>query len=180
MAAVAASMAQRTGKTLDDWVALVLDSDVAVADQKAVRTWLRDVHGLKQNSQWTIAQAAAEKAGIQLPRLDDYVDQQFAGKKAGLRPIFEAIEAAVATLEATTMEGRAGYLPFVHHRQFAAAKAATSTRLDLGFRFVEAPESSRLSTASPIGQCTHKVGLTTPDDVDAEVLEWLKRAHEQN
>jgi hypothetical protein len=50
--AVSASMAARTGRTLDEWVALVQGSSgVDPLDQNAVRRWLKDVHGVPQNSQ---------------------------------------------------------------------------------------------------------------------------------
>ena len=63
MSAVTDSMAERTGRTLEEWVALVAASGVDPLDQNAVRRWLREVHGVKQNSQWAIADAAAQEAG---------------------------------------------------------------------------------------------------------------------
>lgn len=78
------------------------------------------------------------------------------------------------------IEERSGYTPFVPNRQLAAVKAATRTRVDLGLRFTAAPASARLSSASPIGQCTHKVGLTCADEVDGEVASLLRLAWEQN
>ncbi|HEY8718241.1 DUF5655 domain-containing protein [Pengzhenrongella sp.] len=43
MAAVTESMRERTGRGLDEWVALVGASGVDPLDQNAVRRWLRDV-----------------------------------------------------------------------------------------------------------------------------------------
>ena len=59
MSAVTDSMAERTGRSLEEWAALVAGSGVDPLDQNAVRRWLREVHGVKQNSQWAIADAAA-------------------------------------------------------------------------------------------------------------------------
>src|SRR4051812_20467018 len=106
--AVSASMAQRTGRTLEDWVALVeAGSGVDPLDQNAVRRWLRDVHGVPQNSQWAIADAAARAAGWVRPSNEEYADQQYQGAKAALRPIFEAVrEAALGLGDDVSMEGR--------------------------------------------------------------------------
>jgi len=41
MGAVAASLAARTGRSLDQWVALVESSGIDPLDQNAVRRWLR-------------------------------------------------------------------------------------------------------------------------------------------
>ena len=58
MGAVSASLAERTGRSLDEWVALVQTSGIDPLDQNAVRRWLRAEHGVPQNSQWAIADAA--------------------------------------------------------------------------------------------------------------------------
>lgn len=88
MAAVTASMKERTGRTVEEWVALVEQSGPDPLDQKAVRGWLKETHGVPQNSQWAIAFAAAEKAGWVQPTVEGYVDQQYAGARAALRPVF--------------------------------------------------------------------------------------------
>src|SRR3954463_2558677 len=95
MSAVTDSLAERTGRSLEDWVALVAGSGVDPLDQNAVRRWLKDVHGVKQNSQWTIADAAARDAGWVRPTVEEYVDAQYTGAKAALRPIFDAVRHAL-------------------------------------------------------------------------------------
>src|SRR5260370_41293534 len=96
MSAVSASLAARTGRSLDEWVALVRGSGIDPLDQNAVRTWLRSAHGVPQNSQWAIADAAARDAGWVRPTVTEYIDSQYQGAKARLRPIHDAL-AAVAT-----------------------------------------------------------------------------------
>jgi Domain of unknown function (DUF4287) len=76
MTAVSASLAGRTGKTLAEWVALVQASGIDSLDQNAVRRWLRTEHGVPQNSQWAIADAAARAAGWVRPGTASYVDGQ--------------------------------------------------------------------------------------------------------
>ena len=181
MSAVTESMKQRTGRTLDDWVSLVSASSVDPLDQNAVRSWLKSEHGLLQNSRWAIADAAARKAGWQRPATHEYIDQQYAGPKAELRPIFDRIRKVVEGLgDDVQMEGRATYTPFVRRRQFVAVAAATRTRVDVGLRFVDAPRSGLLVAASAPGQATHKLSLTSLSEVDDEVERLLRIAYEQN
>ena len=180
LSAVSTSMARRTGRTLEQWVELVGGSGIDPLDQKAVRAWLRDVHGVPQNSQWAVADAAARAAGWVRPTVEEYVDQQYTGKKAALRPVFEAVrELALALGPDVTVEGRGGYVPFVRRRQFAAV-AATATRVNLGLRLPDPPESARLVPATAPGQSTHKIALTSAADVDDEVRSLLASAYAQN
>jgi len=182
MDAVSASMAARTGRTLDEWVALVRGSSgVDPLDQNAVRRWLKDVHGVPQNSQWAIADAAARAAGWVRPSEDEYADAQYQGRKAALRPVFDAVrEAALVLGDDVTMEGRSTYVPFVRRRQFAAVAAATATRVDVGLRFTDPPANPRLVPATAPGQATHKVALSSVDDVDDDLRGLLRAAYDQN
>ncbi|HEX7120068.1 MAG TPA: DUF5655 domain-containing protein [Longimicrobiales bacterium] len=181
MAAVAASMKRRTGRDLDEWVALVQASGIDPLDQNAVRRWLRTEHGVPQNSQWAIADAAARAAGWVPPTFDEYVDDQYAGAKAHLRPIYDRVASEILALgDDVRAEGRSTYVPFVRARQFAAVQAATRDRVDLGLRFTDAPSSDRLVPAKAPGQSTHKVELRAMDEVDEEVRELLRVAYAQN
>jgi hypothetical protein len=182
IAAVAASMRERTGRSLEEWVAEVEGSGIDPLDQAAVRAWLRDAHGVRQNSQWAIATAAAERAGWERPDVEAYIDGQYDGAKASLRPVFDRLrEVAEGLGDDVSVEGRGTYTPFVRRRQFAAARAATTTRVDLGLRFERPPRSGLLQRAtSGPGQSTHKVGLTSVGDVTAEVESLLRAAYDQN
>ena len=180
MSAVTDSLAERTGRTPAEWVALVAASGVDPLDQNAVRRWLRETHGVKQNSQWAIADAAALAAGWVRPSVEDYIDGQFIGTKAALRPVFDAVRtAALALGEDVTVEGRGTIVPFVRRRQFAVT-ATTTSRLDLGLRFTDPPASTRLAPATAPGQATHRVQLFSVADVDDEVRALLQAAYEQN
>lgn len=181
MGAVVGSLAARTGRSLEEWLALVEASGIDPLDQNAVRRWLRSEHGVPQNSQWAIADAAARAAGWVRPSVEEYIDSQYRGAKAALRPIYDALASAIVGLgEDVVVEGRGGYTPFVRGRQFAAVAAATRDRVDLGLRFTDPPDSSRLQPSSGPGQATHKLSLRSPAEVDDEVRSLLHAAYEQN
>ncbi len=76
MSAVSASLAARTGRTVDEWVALVQASGIDPLNQNAVRKWLRTEHGVPQNSQWAIADATARAAGWERPSVAEYLGSQ--------------------------------------------------------------------------------------------------------
>ncbi len=180
MTSVTDSMKERTGKTLEEWVVAVQSAGVDPLDQKTVRSWLKE-QGVLQNSQWAIADAAARAAGWVRPSLEGYIDSQYQGGKAALRPIFDSLCEIIEGLgEDVSVEGRGGYTPFVRKRQFAAVQASTKTRIDLGLRFKQAPQSELLSTKSLPGQSTHKISLSLVEDITDEVKELIRLAYEQN
>jgi len=181
MAAVTSSMRDRTGRTLEEWVEAVRTSGVDPLDQNEVRKWLKAEHGVPQNTQWAIAFEAAKQAGWVEPTVEQYIDQQYSGPKAALRPIFDTARRLIEELGTDVrVEGRGTYTPFVRARQFAAIAAATKARVDLGLRFVEAPGSELLVPAKAPGQSSHKIGLTSTEDVNDEVGSLIAIAYQQN
>lgn len=78
------------------------------------------------------------------------------------------------------IEGRSTYVPFVRRRQFAAVQAATATLIDVGLRFTDPPVSTRLRLAKAPGQATHKVAVTSLEDVDDDLVALLRTAYDQN
>jgi len=181
MSAVIGSLAARTGHSLDEWLVLVQASGIDPLDQNAVRRWLKSEHGVPQNSQWAIADAAARAAGWVRPSVEEYIDSQYRGAKAALRPIYDALAAAILRLgDDVSVEGRGGYTPFVRARQFAAVAAAARDRVDLGLRFTDPPAYGRLQPSSGPGQATHKIALSSVADVDDEVLHLVRLAYDQN
>jgi Domain of unknown function (DUF5655)/Domain of unknown function (DUF4287) len=163
MAAVTASMKERTGRSLEDWVEEVRRAGLDPLDQNAVRAWLKDMHQVPQNSQWAIADAAARNAGWVRPSPDGYTDALYAGDKAPLRPIHDAI--------------------VVRRSQFVAVAPGPRGTVRVGFRFRETvPDDERLSPAKGFAQATHWLHLPADaDDNDLRSLEpLLEAAYDQN
>jgi hypothetical protein len=175
MAAVSRSLQERTGRTLEEWVRAVGDAGLDPLDQKAVRRWLKEEHGVPQNSQWAIADAAARAAGWERPSVDDYAGTLYSGAKAPLRPLHDAVvELAAGLGDDTSVEGRSTYAPIVRRTQFAAVAPGPRGALRVGFRYRDSvPDDTRLEPAKGFAQATHVLHL--PADADEpDLLSELK------
>ncbi len=180
MDAAVANLKERTGRSLDEWVQVVMESGIDPHDLKAVRRWLKDEHGAKVNTRWHVAEAAAKAAGWKRPGVEAFIDQQFSGSKEAMRPLFDRLRALIEDLgDDVAVQGRGGYTPFVRARQFAAV-SATRTRLDLGLRFTEPPVSELIVPSKGPGMGSHKLTLERPEQLTDEVEELLRVAYEQN
>jgi predicted transport protein len=178
---VSASLPDKTGKSLEQWIAEVGKAGIDPLDQSAVRQWLKSAHGLTKPQQEAIAIAAAKEAGWHEPTADDHLAAQYAGPKQGLKAIYDAVLAEAAKLgDDVVVEVRAGFVAVNRKRQFAALQPATASRIDLGLRFVAPPSDERLKPAKAPGQSTHKVGLTAVEQVDDGIGALLRQAYEQN
>jgi predicted transport protein len=181
MQSVAASLPQRTGKTLEQWIELVQLSGIDPLDQNSVRKWLKSEHAILQNSQWTIADAAARAAGWIEPTLEDCIQKQYSGAKAPLKPLFDKLRTMILSLaDDISEEGRSTYIPYCAKRQFIAIAAASKSRIDIGMRFTAPPHSDLLQVANAPGQATHKVSISQIEDINSDLFELITVAFQQN
>ncbi len=112
---------------------------------------------------------------------EDIVDAQFQGDKAVLRPLYDRIVQIVQGLgDDVKLAPRQSYVAFTHGKIFALAKASTKTRLDLGLKLPGAAPTERLVDAGGFasGSITHKVALTSLEEIDDQVSRWLCEACE--
>lgn len=194
MRAVARTMSERTGRSLEQWVALVEaaagEGALDPGDPKAVRAWLKAEHALPQNSQWAVADATARRHGWEPPTVEGYTDAMYSGRKAPLRPLHDAVIEAGLALGQAEAQGRAGYIPLVRRTQFAAVGPGTYGRLRIGLRFRGAvPDDPRLEPAKGFAQATHVLHVapqgrdgaaTDPAELARSLEPLLRAAWEQN
>lgn len=112
----------------------------------------------------------------------DLLETHFAGVKAPLRPIFDALCTALQQLGPDVTEGaRDSYIAYARRKQFAVVKTrARPVQLELGLRLPDAPASPRLLPVDKsFGSeaATHKVVLTAVEEIDADVIGWLSAAY---
>ena len=98
-----------------------------------------------------------------------------------LQPILDAVLAAVPALGPVTVQARTTIVSLVTPRRtFAVVQARTKSRVDLGMRLDDEQPGGRLLAARDLGAATVRIALTSPADVDEEVLGWLRRAYDEN
>jgi hypothetical protein len=113
---------------------------------------------------------------------DELVDAQYAAKPA-LRPIYDAVVTAALGVGEMHVQARKGYVSLVGPRRtFAVVQASTKSRVDLGLRLPDRQPGGRLLPATSIGNgnCTLRVGLTSVDEVDDEVVDLLAESYAAN
>ena len=183
-----AELKSKTGRSLGEWLALV--KEAGPKDEKSLREWLKIQHKLGTNSAWWIA---ARVAGMEseedspekyLEAAPKYVEKQYAGKKEALRPIYDqllrlgkAMGSDVKACPCLTM------VPLYRNHVFAQIKPTTNSRIDLGFALAhyKAKLPKRLIDTGGLAKkdrITHRIELTSPAQIDAEVKKWLKTAYD--
>jgi hypothetical protein len=174
MESVVANCEANTGRPLAEWVKQA--KRAKLADAKEARAWCRE-----QGLSIVYATAVVDTLFPQHQPDDSLVDAQYAGPKAGLRPIYDALAAAARALgKDVEIMPRSSQVTFSRARSFAVVRAATRDRIDLALKLPGAKATGRLvANAKAQGSDpTHLVAVRTLKEVDREVRGWLRAAYE--
>jgi predicted transport protein len=177
IASRARALGERTGRSVEEWTAL-LDAELPGAPFADRTGWLVSEHGVSSGDARTIVHLAAY---LSRPPDDEMVVAQYAGPKATLRPIYDAVvEAVLALGDDVEIAPRRTYVTLARARQFGVVQASTRTRVDLGLRLDGEPPTDRLTPAGSFGSgsITHRVALASVADVDDAVRAWLRQAYD--
>lgn len=177
-ATVKANFEARTGKPLEEWVAIARTCPETGHRKQA--DWLRENFGLGINhASYVLGEAFPSDE----PSWDD--PEALRGmlwKDAGSLKILEAIERLPLGLDAVVHGQRKGYTSFSKDVQFAATRPLKGGRALLGLK-LDPAASSRLSPAvrkeSWSERLTAIVEFEWPDQVDDEIRELFARAYER-
>lgn len=168
---------EKTGKPLAHWIEVI--KKTGIDKHKAMIDHLKSEHGFTYGfANFVAMKARKADAGSHDP--DDLVSNQYKGKEA-LKPIYEKLIAEIAKFgDDITHAPKKSAVSMVRKKQFALIKPATKTRIDLGLKLKGKEITDRLENSGPFGSmCTHRVRLSTPEDVNAELIAWLQEAYEK-
>ena len=174
------NMQERTGKSLDELFALIKESGLTKHGQ--IRQMLIDTLGMGYGDAVTLgshylAQANPPSQAIQTGS-EDILDTLYTGSKAGLRPIHEKVMAAVSQFGEFEIAPKKTYLSLRRKRQFAMLGPGTKGRVELGLNMKGLEGTERLLAQEPGGMCQFKVYLSSMEEVDAELIAWVRRAYD--
>lgn len=179
-AAIIANLPKRTGRTLEEWVALVKSEGPQT--QKEQVQWLKSAHGLGHVQAQVVAGEANKRSDYVPLTAQELLDGQYSERKAQLRPIYDRLAKEMESLGSdVVLDPRKTYVSATRRRQFAVIQPSTGTRVDLGLALPGVAPAGRLESApSSLGseRITHRVVLTSPEEVDGEVIDWIKAAYE--
>lgn len=168
---------ERTGEDVDTWNRRVQSE--GPADKESLRAWLA-AQGVTGYAQTLLVMERFGYPEFFLASADELVDGQYADRPQ-LRPIYEAILAAAAGLGEVVIQTRKTYVSLVAPRRtFARVQAKTRERVDLALRLEGQSPGGRLLPSKIHENMPLQISLRTPAEVDAEVLDWLQKAYDQN
>ncbi len=183
-----AELKERTGRSVEEWIAFVKKE--GPKDEKSRREWLKAKHKMGTNSAWWIAERAEGKSGEEdtpegyLAAAVRYVEEQYAGPKEKLRPIYDELLSLGKSMGDDVKACPCKTIvPLYREHVFAQIKPTTNSRIDLGFALThyKGKLPKRLIDTGGLAKkdrITHRMEITAAEQIDGDVKKWLKRAYE--
>lgn len=173
------NMPEKTGKSLDEWFKVINARQLKKYGEimKLLKGEFGVTHGYANTITLLFRQAAEGGPKDEA----DLIAAQYADAKAGLRPIYQTILNAIQQFGSDVeIAPKKTYVSIRRNKQFAIVQASTKDRVDLGLNLKDLDPIGRLEGGKIFGgMCTHLVRLTSPDQVDQELIAWLRQAYEQ-
>jgi len=178
IARMEANIAEKTGRPVPEWVAVVHKSGLQKHGE--IVKFLKADHGFTHGYANLVAHQALQSSAAHSDD-DDLVAAQYAGDKAALKPIYDAVIKAARGFGADfELAPKKTYVSLRRKKQFALIQPSTKTRVDLGINLKGKNPGGRLEASGSFNaMVSHRVRLESPGDVNAEVVGWLKEAFGQ-
>jgi len=186
--AIINNLPKTTGRPIEEWMALLKKS--GPAGEKERRDWLKKNYQLGGTTAWMIVDRAEGKGAedtdpeAYLQAAAQYVEAMYAGPKAALRSIHDALIAqGLALGNDVKICPCQTIVPFYRQHVFAQIKPSTRTRIDFGLALKGAKKKppKRLIDTGGLAKgdrITHRIEISAMANIDAEVKEWLKIAYD--
>ncbi len=139
---------------------------------------LNSEHGLTHGFANLVAHKLREQAADGPAAGDDLLANQYAGKKSGLRPIYDALAKAVQGFGGDVeLSPKKAYVSLRREKQFGLIQPSTASRVDVGINLKGQEPTDRLEASGSFNaMVSRRVRLAEPTDVDDELLGWLRDA----
>jgi hypothetical protein len=176
--AMIANMKEKTGKTLPQWLKLAKAARLEKHGQ--IVKFLKSEHGMTHGFANLVAHKTLESDASGSADSDSLVDAQYSGPKADLRPIYDALAAAVQKFgKDVEIAPKKSYVSLRRSKQFGLIQPSTKTRVDVGINLKGTKATARLEPSGSFNaMVSHRVRVTDAKQVNKELIGWLKKAYD--
>lgn len=186
------NLKENTGRDLEAWIAYLHRK--GPRDEKARRAWLKE-QGLGATQAWFVAERSM---GERAHAFDDtpegylamaplYVDRQYSGKKAALRPLFERLLEHARGLGPDVRLCPCETIVPIYREHVIAQIKPLASRLDLSLALgdpsaLKDPKGRLVDTGgfAKKDRLTVRLEVRSEEEIDGPLLTWLKRAYDRD
>lgn len=162
---------RKTGRSLAELSAAI--ESCGKKKHGEIRDWIVATFGLGAGDANTLAHIARGTDGASAAEgkdLETVLGDIYFGKKAGQRPIHDALIAMISGFGEFEIAPKKGYVSLRRKKQFAMLGPRTNDRFELGINLKDDVASARVVAQKPGGMCNYAVVLSSAAELDHTAL----------
>lgn len=178
-----ANIEKKTSRSLAELGEIIRASGLSKHGE--IRKMLIDTFGLGYGDANTLVHHSLKSDGASIVKEkglegDAILNEIYSGPKAALRPIHDKLMDAIRTFGEFEVAPKKAYVSLRRKRQFAMIGPATNTRVEVGINSKVLTANDRLIGMPPESMCQFKVKLSSVDEIDAELIGWIKQGFDHS
>ncbi len=171
------NLEEKTGKTIGEWIELAKASGKEKHGE--IVSYLKSKQGLTHGYANMIALKVKKTETNTGTEKSDLIEIQYKGKEQ-IRPLYDYVVTVLKEFGSDIeIAPKMAYSSLRRKKQFAILQPS-KIRLDIGLNLKEINPKGRLEPSGSFNaMCTHRIKIETKDQIDEEVLNYLKKAYDQ-
>ncbi len=171
------NLEENTGKKFEEWLKIARTSGHEKHGE--LIKFLKSEHGLTHGYANLVAHKA-RKSDAGSADDGDLVTAQYEGKE-NLKPLYDKLVSEIEKFgDDVELAPKKAYVSLRRKKQFGLIQPSTKTRLDIGINLKGVEPGGKLEKAGSWNtMVSHRVKLSTDDNIDSELIGWLKAAYEE-
>jgi predicted transport protein len=170
------NLKEKTGNSLAEWKTIIAKQPVSKHGE--IVKFLKEKHGVKHGYASEIALKVLGSDADSTTDTDGLIVGQYKGKEH-LKAYYDLLIEAINNFGGEyKIDPKKTYVSLKRKKQFVVLNPASKTRFEIGFNLKGVEPKGKLEAEKPNGICSHKINLADINDIDKEVISWVKMAFE--
>ena len=168
---------KNTGKTLEQWIDIVQKQNFEKHGE--ILKFLKEQHSFTHGFANMVAMKSRKADAGSVENKDELIERQYQNKEH-FKPLYDKLLSEVLKFgKDVEVAPKNTYVSLRRKKQFAILNPVTKTRFEIGINLKGKEPEGKLQAEKPNSMCSHKINLTDLNDIDKEVIEWIKTAYEK-
>jgi predicted transport protein len=167
----------KTGRSLEEWKIVIAAQNLSKSGD--IVKFLKETHGITHGYASTIAMKVLGSDAASASDTDELIVAQYKGKEH-LKAHYDKIIADIHKFGGSfEIAPKKTYVSLRRKKQFIVLNPASKTRFEIGFNLKGVAAKGKLVDEKPDGICSHKISLADINEIDSEVMDWIRLAFEK-
>ena len=171
------NLKEKTGYSIDEWKNIIAGQNIAKSGD--IVKYLKETHNLGHGYAATIAMKVLGTDASSADDTDELIVNQYKGKE-NLKAFYDKLLEEIHQFEGDfEIAPKKAYVALRRKKQFIVLNPASKSRFEIGFNLKGVAAEGRLIAEKPDAICSHKISLSDINEIDQEVINWIKTAFEK-